>query len=519
MDQTFRRFQWRGAGFRSLAGAVLLAGCGGGSSSPPPPPPPPANRAPVFTSASAVTVNENTTGTVYTMAASDADGDALNFSVVAGGDEAAFVVDTAARTVAFATAPDFEAPADANGDNAYSLTFEVRDPGGLTARLNVTITVANLVEGMALTRVGSGFSQPLFAAPVPGTDRLAVLQKGGRIRLLDPATGTIDGVDLLSITNISTTSERGLLGIAFSPDFATDRTFYVNVSNAAGDTEIRRYRMFSGSSTQADPSTEDVILTVAQPQANHNGGWLGFGPDGLLYIPLGDGGGGGDPLEVAQDPAQLLGKILRVDVSSDDYPGDSLRDYAIPAGNAFPGGAGGREEIYALGVRNPFRCSFDSGTGDLFIGDVGQGAVEEVDRLGTNEGGVNFGWDNLEGTQIYEGPDDPGFRDPVAEYLHGSGAAQGNSITGGYVHRGNVEPLKDQYVFADYVSGNIWSVPVSSLVNGTTVPSSAFVRLNADLVPDAGTLSGIASFGEDSAGNLYIVAIASGDIFRVDSAP
>ena len=277
--------------------------------------------------------------------------------------------------------------------------------------------------------------------------------------------------------------------------------------------------MFSGSSEQVDPSTEDVILTVPQEQANHNGGWLDFGPDGLLYLAMGDGGGGGDPLERAQDPDYLLGKILRIDVTSDDFPGDAERDYAIPAGNVFPGGAGGLPEIYALGLRNPFRCSFDPVTGDLFIADVGQGTVEEVNRLATNEAGVNFGWDNLEGTEIFEGPDDPSFRDPVLQYFHGTGADQGNSITGGYVYRGSIDAIRDHYVFADFVNSNVWSIPEADLVNGVTAEVTASMRLNDQLAPDQGSLSNVSSFGEDSNGNLYIVSYSTGDIFRFASAP
>ncbi|MEZ5997246.1 MAG: PQQ-dependent sugar dehydrogenase [Hyphomonas sp.] len=503
------------AGLAALLSACSGGGGGGGNS-----PQPPANRPPVFSGAVAVSVNENTTGQVYTISVSDPDGGAVALSVIPGKDEGAFAINLSGLSIAFASPPDFEAPQDENADNVYELTLLAQDSGGLTAQLNLSITVLDVDEQMALRRVGSGFVQPLYVTGLPGTGRLIVLQKGGRARVLDPATGTIGAVDFLDVSaSISTNSERGLLGMAFSPDFATDRTFYVNVTNTAGNTEIRRYRMFSGSSDQADPATEDVILTITQPAANHNGGWLGFGPDGLLYIGVGDGGGGGDPLEQAQDPAFLLGKLLRIDVSGDDFPGDPDRDYAIPPGNAFPGGAGGLPEIYAIGLRNPFRCSFDPVTGDLFIGDVGQGAVEEIDRIGTNEGGVNFGWDNLEGTQIFEGPDDPTFRDPVTQYFHGSDAISGNSVTGGYVHRGDVEDLKDQYVFADFISGNIWSVPEASLVNGTTLPASAYTRRNDQLVPDQGTVSGIASFGEDEAGNLYIVALSSGDIFRIENMP
>ena len=499
--------------------AISLSACGnggGGGNAPQPP----SNQPPAFTSADSVSVDENTTGSVYSIAVSDPDGDPVTLSVVTGKDEGAFTIDLSGRSISFAQAPDFELPQDADGDNVYELTLEARDPAGLSARLDLTISVRDVTEQMVLRRVGTGFQQPLYVTPLPGTGRLIVLQKAGLAKLLDPETGAVEPVDFLDVTaSVSTDGERGLLGLAFSPDFATDRTFYVNVTNASGNTEIRRYRMFTGSTGQADPATEDVILTIAQPYSNHNGGWLGFGPDGLLYIPTGDGGGPGDPEKRAQDPNELLGKVLRIDVSTDDFPADPDRDYSIPSGNAFPAGAGGLPEIYALGLRNPFRCSFDPVTGDLFIGDVGQDAVEEIDRLGLDEGGVNFGWNNLEGTQLYAGPDDPAFRDPVTEYFHGTGPTEGNSVTGGYVHRGNVEVIRDQYVFADFVSGNVWAVPESDLVNGSTLPASGYTRLNDQLVPDAGSLSRIASFGEDEAGNLYIVSLSSGDIFRIESRP
>ena len=493
---------------------IVLAGCGGSDDSGPPP----VNLAPVFTSSAQVTVDENSAGLLYTFAVSDPDGNSLSVSVVPGGDEAAFDIDIPARTIRTLTPLDFEAPADANGDNTYEITLEARDPGGLAAQLNLQIMVRDVFEDMMLTRVGAGFSQPLYLAGLPGTNRVIVLEKQGRIRILDPQAGTIDPVDFLDVSGeTAAAGEGGLLGIAFSPDFATDGTFYINMTNLSGDTEIRRYEMFSGSATQADPSTADIILTIAQPAANHNGGWIGFAADGLLFVATGDGGGSGDPNENAQDPNSLLGKMLRIDVSGDDYPADPARDYAIPPGNAFSAPAG-REEIFALGLRNPWRASFDRVTGDLFIGDVGQDAVEEIDRLRMSDSGTNFGWDDQEGTQDFEAPDRAGLTDPVAEYVHGDGPARGESITGGYVYRGNIERIKDTYVFADFVIGNIWAFPVDDLIIGQTVSAGNFDQLNASLVPDAGTLASIASFGEDNDRNLYIVSVL-GDVFRIDSRP
>ena len=503
-----------------IAAAAItgLSGCGGGGGGNSPPPP--ANRPPVISSPAALSLAENTTGPVYTLTASDPDGDPVTLSLLAGGDAAVFAFNPATGVLSLATALDFEAPRDANTDNVYAVTFEARDNRGGAAQLAVSITVTDQADGMALRRVGAGFSQPLYVTGIPGTDRVVVLQKGGLARVLNPESGVIESVPFLDVTTeITTDSERGLLGIAFSPNFASDRTLFINLTNLAGDTEIRRYRMFTGSSTQVDPSTEDLILTIDQPFANHNGGWLGFSNDGLLYIPTGDGGSGGDPLNNAQTTTSLLGKVLRLDVSGDDFPADPDRDYRIPAGNAFPGGAGGAPEIFALGLRNPFRASVDAVTGDLIMGDVGQNAIEEIDRLRPTGAGTNFGWNRREGTQAYNGgADSPGFTAPVAEYSHGTGPLQGRSVTGGYIYRGPIAPIRNHYVFGDFISGNVWSVPETSLVPGQTLASSAYTRLNPQLVPDAGTLTSIASFGLDTQGRLYIVGFG-GNVFRVESAP
>lgn len=494
--------------------AAMVAGCGGGGDGGGTTPPPPSNAAPDFTSEPAVSIEENTTGTIYTFTTSDPDGDAVTLSVVSGGDEAAFDIDTASGDVSLPAGLDFEDPADGDGDNVYEITVRATDPAGASTDFTLSVTVTDVAEAGSLRQIGSGFSQPLFVAAIPGSDLLAVVEKGGLIRTLDPQTGTVGSVPLLDVSaEVSTDSERGLLGLAFSPDFASDGAFYVNLTNPGGATEIRRYEMFAGSATQADPATEDLIFTTPQPAANHNAGWIGFSNDGLLYIPLGDGGGSGDPNENAQDVSEVLGKILRVDISGDDFPADDARDYAIPPGNPFAGG-GGRPEIFAIGLRNPFRASVDPVTGDLFIGDVGEGAIEEIDRLAPDGGGTNFGWDTREGTQQFEGPDDPAFTDPVAEYGHGSGPLQGQSVTGGYVYRGPVTDIQDHYVFGDFVSGNYWSVPVDDLIVGQTVASSAFQRLNDAFPPDTGTIGNISSFGLDADGNLLMVEYG-GSVYRL----
>lgn len=376
-----------------------------------------------------------------------------------------------------------------------------------------------LDTGFQVRRVTSGLSQALFVTGLPGSPvRILVVRKTGQVHIVNALTGAVSPDPFLDVSgSISTEGEGGLLGLALAPDFDTSGAFYINVTNTAGDTEIRRYTTEADDPDEADPASMDVILTYAQPQNNHNGGWLGFGPDNLLYIASGDGGGSGDPFENGQNPNTLLGAILRIDPSSDDFPGDTLRDYAIPSGNPFASG-GGAPEIWAIGLRNPFRASFDPATGDLYIGDVGQGAVEEVDIIRRGEAGLNFGWPLREGTAPYQGgADSDAFTGPVLDYPHGSGPYQGNSISGGYVYRGEIAALNGHYVFGDFVNGNVWSIPVEYLDPDNPVPAPGLIQRNQDFTPDAGSIDNVSSFGSDQDGSLYIVDY-DGEIFRIDPA-
>jgi hypothetical protein len=500
----------------SLAPALFaLAACGGGgggSNSPQP------NRAPAFTSPPTASAAENVAGTVYTATATDPDGDPLTFSLAGGPDRAAFSI-TAAGALSFTAPPDFENPADSDRNNVYLVQIGVSD-GQTSAVLDLAVTVTNGGnDAFRVTRVGVGFSQPLYVAGIPdGSGRVFVVEKGGRIRILNPATGAIAATPFLDVSaSISTDGERGLLGLALAPNFAATGIFYVYLTNPAGTIELRRYRTLAGSRDQADPASGDVILTIPHPRfSNHNGGWLDFGNDGFLYLGPGDGGGSGDPDNNSQNVNALLGKLLRLDVSRDDFPNDPARDYAIPAGNPFAAG-GGRPEIFAIGLRNPFRAGFDRSTGILYVGDVGQNAVEEIDIVRPSDAGANYGWPFKEGTSDFRGGGPASLVPPVAEYSHGSGDRQGNSVTGGYVYPGPVESLRGQYVFGDFVTGNLWSLPVSRLVPGITVPSSEFTLRNADFAPVQGTIDNVSSFGLDAAGNLYIVDF-DGEIYRIEPA-
>ncbi len=500
----------------------LLAACSGGggdggaSSGPPPVP----NSPPSFSSPTSVKVDENIDTVIYTATASDPEGGTLTYEVTGGADASAFRIGASSGELSFDTPPDFDTPGDADGNNIYDVAISARDPAGAIATLSLAVEVENITDAVQLRRVGSGFDQSLFLAGLPDTSgRVLVVEKTGRIRLLDPETGAIDTVPFLDVSSeVSTNNERGLLGLTFSPEFETDRTLYVNLTNLQGDTEIRRYQTFAGRVDQLDPSTEELILGIPQPRANHNAGWIGFDANGLFYIPTGDSGGFGDPDDAAQDPNSLLGKILRIDVTQDDFPAEAGRNYAIPPGNTFDDPVDGRPEIYAVGLRNPYRASFDARTGDLIIGDVGQANVEEVDRLAIDDPSRNFGWPLLEGTEPFKGGDGSGLTAPVAQYFHaGPDMRNGRSITGGVVHRGRVEELENAYVFADFLGGNVWSIPETELVDGETFEASGFRVLNDLLVPDVGNLFGVTAIEVTLSGDLYFVTFG-GEIFRMEKA-
>jgi hypothetical protein len=368
-------------------------------------------------------------------------------------------------------------------------------------------------------RIVTGLAGPLYATSAPGDpDRLFVLEKDlGRVVILDLATNQVSGQAFFDVPDaeLSNGGERGLLGLAFHPDYAANGRLYLNLTNELGDTELWEVTR-SGNPDLADPASVRVLLTIDRTNANHNGGWLGFGPDGFLYMASGDSGGGGDPENAAQNLDDLRGKMLRLDVNSDAFPGDPTRNYAIPADNPFVGVAGA-DEIFAYGLRNPWRASFDS-DGALYIADVGQNAREEINYLAPGTGaGVNFGWRTMEGTlpgfphPANPAPGDPGLRAPVAEYGHGLGDFQGFSVTGGYVYRG---PGSDQglYFFADFVSNHVWSLRVQ---DGQAFD---FRQRDNDLVVDAGALDQIASFALDGSGRLYAIGL-DGEIYRLTPQP
>jgi glucose/arabinose dehydrogenase len=360
-----------------------------------------------------------------------------------------------------------------------------------------------------LQQVASSFASPVTVTNAgDGSSRLFIVQQTGEIRIL--INGTVLPTPFLDIHElISCCGEQGLLGLAFHPDYGSNGFFYVYYTDLAGDIAIARYTVSQGDPNVADPESHYPILSqVHQPFSNHNGGQIAFGPDRYLYAGLGDGGGSGDPQENGQNLGTWLAKILRVDINGDDFPGDPTRNYAVPPDNPFVGIPNALDEIWAYGVRNPWRFSFDRGTGDLLIGDVGQSSWEEIDfQPASSPGGENYGWDVLEGMHCFE--DVPlgscndflngGSTLPVLEYSHGFGC----SVTGGYRYRGVLYPsLRGIYFYADLCSGRIWGA----------IRQHGGTWLGQQLLDTQLTVT---TFGEDEAGELYVADYSVGVLYKV----
>ncbi len=393
------------------------------------------------------------------------------------------------------------------GEGAASTTAPAGDDGGTTAPPTTSgqPTVEGSLDEIELaTKQIAEVDRPTALAARASTPDLYVAEKGGTVRLIKvtTASGTsttryqLQTTPVLDLSDeVMDNGEQGLLGLAFSSD---GRKMFVDfTASPDGRAVVLEYAL--DDRTTVDLRSRRTLLEVEQPAANHNGGNLVLGPDGYLYIGLGDGGGAGDPDDNAQDPTTLLGSILRIDPEggTDDDP------YAIPAGNPFAGGDDGAPEVWLFGVRNPWRFSFDSLTGDLWIGDVGQGDWEEIDRLSSTDGfdagrGLNLGWDQLEGSHEFEGENPPGAVLPIHEYSHDDGC----SVTGGYVYRGKAIPaLVGTYLFADYCSAG---------VRGLQLDGAAVIDQRTWDLP----LEGLQSFGQDRNGELFVL-LESGPVLQL----
>lgn len=332
--------------------------------------------------------------------------------------------------------------------------------------------------------IASGLVRPVDLQP-DGSGRLFVVEKIGHIHVIED--GLLVDTPFLNIEDRvnDNSNEMGLLGLAFHPNYAQNGYFYLNYTGSGGDTFISRFQVAADNPYLADPASEVNLLRLNQPFPNHNGGGLDFGPDGYLYAGLGDGGAAGDPLGNGQNTSTLLGSVLRLDV-------DSAEPYAVPADNPFG------NEIWAYGLRNPWRIAFDPASGDLFIGDVGQNQWEEIDYLPAGSpGGINFGWDYREGSHPYDGNAPAGLIDPVAEYSHQEG---GCSVTGGYVYRGAMPEWNGIYLYGDYCSGLIWGLIQSGGGWQSQVLFDTDVR--------------ITSFGQDEAGEVFLIG-DSGEVYQL----
>lgn len=406
----------------------------------------------------------------------------------------------------------------------------------LRIRLGLAILVGSAAAGavthaqtadLAVAVYATGFSAPVAFIQDPTNPAVQyVVQQGGQIRTV--INGAVQATPFLNLTGqIANTGEQGLLGLAFAPDYASSGRAYVNFTNPAGHTVIARFRR-SANPLVLDPASRFDLrwngpsgpAYIAQPFGNHNGGNLAFGADGYLYIGMGDGGDGNDPGNRAQDPATLLGKMLRVDVGVAD--GDPI-GYSIPPTNPFLTGAqaAALDEIWAFGYRNPWRFSFDlpsrGGTGAMVVGDVGQSAWEEVDYEPAGRGGRNYGWSTREGAHTGVTANLPAYTpltDPIHEYSHGVG----QSITGGFVYRGTSLPpgYQGRYFFADFVAGRIWSMGLA--IGGTDEATSTGIIEHTAALSNTGAPGNISAFGLDANNEIYVVSYSRGAILKIRPA-
>lgn len=379
----------------------------------------------------------------------------------------------------------------------------------------------NILTGRIIV---TGLTNPMQYVPEPGRPDVAiVIERAGKVRAV--VSDALQSTPVMDISGIvdSSEGECGLLGIAFDPNFTTNHFFYLHYDTGSPiTTRVVRYTMNGDGVSASSGSAHPVFAWVQSPFDNHKGGSINFGPDGLLYLGLGDGGSGNDPNNRAQDPQQLFGKMLRIDPSGDDFPGDSDNNYSIPTGNPFVGQAGVRGEIWDFGMRNPFRWSFDGPSGAMIIGDVGQDAFEEFDYEPAGLGGRNYGW------RLREGFHDTGnggpafsmpFKDPFLEIPHPSAEA----IVGGFIYHGTALPaaMQGRYLLGDYVTNRVWSItiPISGGEAQTVSINSANEHTQAIQAGIGSPIGGVVSISPDANGEPIIVELDAGRLIRLVPAP
>ena len=392
---------------------------------------------------------------------------------------------------------------------------ESRNPGILILLALLLINssaFAQNIDHLGLDPVATGLNFPLGIVNAgDGSERVFIVERHGQVKILDTSSNTLNAqpfIDLSAIVD-SAANEQGLLGLAFHPDYANNGYFYVNYTRDPGPgsdlSVIARFSVSDGNANLADPGSELKLMEIAQDASNHNGGDLHFGPDGFLYIALGDGGGGDDTYNNAQNINTLKGAILRIDVDKapgiDDEACSTGLNYAIPASNPFKNIAG-CDEIWSFGLRNPWRFSFDRDTGNMFIGDVGQRLWEEINFEPAGTPGINYGWSCREGTHEFADGNAciSAYTDPILEYGHNPAC----SVTGGYVYRGSNTSFNGYYFYADYCSSQVWLAKKGPTGWATT-----------EWLAAKDTLSRVSSFGEDEEGNLYIADLQAGKVFRI----
>ena len=387
-----------------------------------------------------------------------------------------------------------------SGSSVYApqpTTQDIAVSAGTTANASVIYATAGALR-LALQEVVSGLSAPLFLTAPAGDPRLFIVEQAGSIRIVQ--NGIVLATPFLDISSrITAGGESGLLSMAFDPQYASNGFFFIYFTDLNGDIAIERFRVSSGNPNLADPAPLRILTIAHRDFDNHNGGLVAFGPDGFLYIGTGDGGGGGDTLGNGQNLTALLGKLLRIDVSN----ASASQPYAIPSLNPFVGQANRRGEIWAYGLRNPWRYAFDAATGFLYIADVGQGRIEEVNVAAAATAGVNYGWNIIEGSLCYPGDpcDKQGLTLPVLEYAHDANG--GCSITGGRVYRGSAIPeLRGRYFYSDFCNGWLRSFVYS---NGTAAEQIDWNILN---------VGQIFSFGEDAQKELYMLT-STGRAYKI----